>query len=178
MASVCTYKRILSLLVGIPFWLVGILISSAKCATLFYIGFSFIRTRTSGFHANGAWKCFFLSLSAEMLFLGILPRLLSKTEISVLLIFSIIIIFKLAPYRCPQMHFSDEEIYACSISAKVRICIIIIGILILQYIHQDEMALGLTLGIVMAATLLAFAYILQREKEYHENAKQENGETH
>lgn len=157
-------KRGLSLLIGFPFWLFGIWISSAKCATMFFLGFSILRTRTSGYHADSAWKCFCLSLFAELFFLGALPVLLSIKKIYALTLLASAFIFKYAPYHCEKMQLSNEEMQACSIGAKIRIVILNVGVFLFYQLGQNDLALGLALGIVMTATLLSFAYILQKRE--------------
>lgn len=155
-------KRCTAIIVGVPFWLIGILISSMQCATFFLISFSCLRVRTSGLHIDSVWKCCCMSIVTELLFLGVLPKLINKAGIIVLLVVSIIIIFKYAPYHCHKMHLSDSEIYACSISAKIRATIICMVVFALYHFQQNKMALGLALGMILVSTLLAFAYILEK----------------
>ena len=63
-------KRIVTLVVGIPFVLMGIAISNIWTALSFFLSFFFLRTRMNGYHAKSILGCLICSLALELLFLG------------------------------------------------------------------------------------------------------------
>lgn len=157
-------KRVTTLLVSIPMIIVGSLISSPSMAVTFYISFYLLRSRTNGFHASSFGGCFILSILTEILFLGFLPRILNKIVSTAFLIVSIILIFTLAPYNHPNMDLSLEELAECARSAKRRLLILILSLIVMHILHFNEPATGILLGIVMVAVTLTFAYIPKGEK--------------
>lgn len=150
--------------VGIPFFMLGAAISSPLVALFFYIGFYILRTRTSGIHAKRVSQCMVASLVCEVFFLGLLFRVLSIGLQVGLLMLSILVVFLLAPYRDPNIDFTDVEYVACSKSSKRRMTVLIIVVIILHVCGQHSLAKGMSLGIIMAATLLLFAYLKFKNK--------------
>ena len=152
-------KKIISFVIMIPFLLVGIHVSSLSSALAFFIGFYVLRTRISGLHSNKIWKCCVTSLLSEILFLGVLAKHLNKRILIYLTLFSGMVIYMFAPFKHPNMNFSDEEVFACAISAKIRLTLLFLILGSLVWMQCEQAATGLALGIVMAAVLLAIAYI-------------------
>lgn len=163
-------KRIMTFLISIPMLIVGSLISSPIMTASFYISFYMLRSRTSGFHTKSFGACFFLSISTEVFFLGILPRIWNEPIATGLLFASIIIIFTLAPFNHPSMSMSSEELNECARSAKKRLSFLILFLTVMYAMQLNELAAGILLGIVMVAVTLTFAYIPKGEKK-HEKAK-------
>lgn len=157
----CKY---ISGVVGIPFFVLGAAISSPLVALFFYIGFYFLRTRTSGIHTKRVSHCLVASLVCEVFYLGLMYRVLSIGLLIGLLVLSILVVFLLAPYRDPNMDFTDSEFIACANSSKRRMTVLIIVVIILHVCGQHSLAQGMSLGIIMAATLLLFAYLKLKNK--------------
>lgn len=152
-------KKLSSILISIPFLLFGLLLSKPGTALAFYIGFCFLRERTSGMHAKTIAGCFLLSLLFEYLFLGVLFWRLSMGWIVFLAIISSVVIYLYAPYDHPSMGFSSKERQICSHKAKIRLLVIILLSILFFLLGQHTITSGLCLSIAMAALLLVFAYI-------------------
>lgn len=152
-------KRVSTVIVSIPMLIIGSLVSSPATSIAFYISFCLLRTRTNGIHAKTLVGCLVVSTLSETIFLGFLPYILNASVGSALLITSAISIFILAPYNHPNMDLSDEEVKACAKSAKERLFILILLLIILYEIQLEQLATGILLGIVMVAVSLALAYI-------------------
>lgn len=159
-------KRITSFLISIPMLIVGSWISSPAITISFYVSFCLLRTRTNGIHAKSFGGCFILSILTEVVFLGVLPRFWNNVVAIVLLIASTIPIYFLAPYNHPNMDLSSEELVECARSAKRRLLILILLLIVLRVLHINQLATGILLGIVMVAVTLTFAYILKGESKY------------
>lgn len=77
-----------------------------------------------------------------------------------ILLVSLIVVYKWAPYNHPAMQLSKAEILACRKSARIRIvCLTVLG-LICNALNYSMLAEGITLGIALAAFLLCLAYIM------------------
>lgn len=155
-------KKLSSTLISIPFLTFGIFLSDFSAAVAFYIGFCFLRERTSGIHAKTIIGCFLLSLSFECLFLGVLFWKLNMNWIISLASISSIIIYLYAPYNHPNMSFSVKELEICSYKARIRLLITILLTILFYLIEQKSIVRGLCLSIAMAAFLLVFAYIITK----------------
>lgn len=159
-------KHFTTLLVSIPMVIIGCLISSPTMSLSFFISFYSLRKRTSGIHAKTPTGCFIGSILGEIFFLGILSRIWSSTLTCFFLITSAISIFFLAPYNHPKMNFTSEELTRYARSARKQLIILLLIIFVLyklQYIHS---AMGISLGIVMVAVTLTFAYLQKGGKNY------------
>lgn len=165
-------KRVTTILISIPMLIIGSLVSTPAMSIAFYISFCSLRTRTNGFHAKTLAGCLTLSILSEIFFLGILPRILNNAVAVSLLIISIISIFILAPYNHPNMALSIEESTACAKSAKKRLFILVLLLIILHKMQLNQFVTGILLGIVMAALTLVLAYILRGGKENEETEYQ------
>lgn len=152
-------KRVSTVIVSIPMLIIGSLVSSLATSIAFYISFCSLRTRTNGIHAKTLVGCLIISTLLEIIFLGYLPYILNDAVATALLITSAISIFLLAPYNHPNMDLSDEEAKACAKSAKKRLFILILLLIILHVIRLEQLATGILLGIVMVAVTLTLAYI-------------------
>lgn len=139
-------KRVTAFIISIPMLIVGSLVSSPAVAFSFYFSFYLLRSRTNGFHAKSFGGCVILSILTETFFLGILPRVWNDTVVTALLIASIIIIFVLAPYNHPNMDLSSEEIVECARSAKRRLSVLILFLIVLHILQFNQLATGIIIG--------------------------------
>lgn len=159
----CRYVR---LVVGIPFFILGSVISSLLVVISFFIGFYFLQERIGGFHAKNVKKCLFATLISELLILGLMYRVLSNDFLLILLLISTAMILCFPPYQDSNIGFTDEELRACATSGKIRMISLLVVLVILCKFGYMDLARGMTLGVVLAAVLLAFAYINQIMKEH------------
>lgn len=155
-------KRMYTFVIAIPFIVLGTAFASFQTSISFYICFSIIRTWTSGLHADTFLKCFTLSILFEYIFLRIIPEVLSVYVIVTLASACVIFICLYAPFQDPKMNFDGSEVKACAI--KARTCTILLWLLSGAFLllGLERYYLGIALGIVMAAVLLALAYIIQK----------------
>jgi accessory gene regulator protein AgrB len=152
-------------------------LSNPGTAVAFYIGFCFLRERTSGMHAKTIAGCFILSLLFEYIFIGILFRRLSIGWIIFIAIISSIVIYLYAPYNHPNMGFSTEERRICSCKARIRLLVIVLLAILCFLLGQHPITSGLCLSIAMAAFLLAFAYITKLGGSNNEHKRVQSKKT-
>ena len=155
-------RKLAIILVGIPSFIVGSIISSPIITMFFWFGFYFLRSRISGYHTKNIETCLAGTLFLEWFFLDILFEVLHGRTIAILLVLAFFLIVLLSPYKDPCMNFSEEEVRICSCGAKTRVVILFALIIYLYLNNYYHLARGVALGIVMAASLLALAYIKQK----------------
>lgn len=147
-------KRVITALTASILFLIASCIVRTWTAIGYLFSFYFLRCRTSGYHANSYIGCLCCSILLELFFLLILLPVLNNHVFYILNIASFIIICCLAPFNHPNMCMSAEEIKACRISARLRVCgLIAIGVVSYLYINKN-LGEGITLGNTMTALLL------------------------
>ena len=153
-------KRVITLITLVPLIILGLLIAPPATCIGFFIAFYSLRTYTNGYHAKSVGKCFLYSMLGEFFFLKIFPLVLNNITSVISLSVAIILIWILAPYNSTNMNLSSTEAAACAKSAKLRLSLLLLLIVLLGR-TQSILAQGILLGIVMTASLLGMAYILQ-----------------
>ena len=156
-------KRIAIVVVGVPFLFVGIWLSSVSQAVSFLASFYFLRERTSGAHCKNMYCCLVCSLLLEIIFLGVLPGVISPCLLAVLVIISSVYILWKAPFPCPYMHMDEGEMRACAVCSKIRVLVLLSTYCVAHFANLADILTGIGYGIVMAAFLLAIAYINPKE---------------
>lgn len=154
-------KRIVTVMGFIPLLILGIMIAHPATVGGFLAAFCLLRSRTNGYHAKSAGRCLIYSIIGEVLFLKVLPMVWNDIICCIVLTVSFVLIWFLAPYNHPNMDLSSEEVTACAKSAKQRLCLLLLALSTLYVQKQNQLALGIFLGIVMAASALAIPYCLQ-----------------
>lgn len=157
-------KRLSTLLIWIPLFLIGIYLVSAIVSFSFISSFLYLRKRTNGLHAKTFLGCFCWSVISEMLFLGLLFKMLKTWMALLFLSTSSIVIIFFAPFNHPSMCFSSEEIEACAISSRKRLSILIVVVIIGYTLNYEELSHSIILGITMTASMLVTARITSRRK--------------
>jgi accessory gene regulator B len=152
-------KRISTLIVGIPFLIVAFAISNFLCALSFFFSYFYVRKYSGGYHAKTICGCLTFSLLLVLIFLGILPYLLTPKVLWGLLGISILTILRLAPYNHPNLHLTSDEIKACQKSEHIRVYVASLICLFAFLAGFQDIAYGSTIGIAMVATLLCLGYI-------------------
>lgn len=152
-------KRIATLVVGIPFFILALTISDFSCSISFFFTYFFVKKYIGGYHAKTIWGCLLFSLLMELAFLMILPRLLTTPTLLVILVGSVLSILKLAPYNHPNLHLTQEEVKACQERGHQRIYISALVTVVAWFTGIREIAKGCAIGIVMASALLCLGYI-------------------
>ena len=163
-------KRIVTLVVGIPFVLMGIAISNIWTALSFFLSFFFLRTRMNGYHAKSILGCLICSLALELLFLGGIAHWINNYSAGVIMALVLITTFTVAPYNHSNMHLTSNELSACKIAVRIRysILLVILGVCILH--KWTAITKGIASGCAMAGTLLCFAYIIDWRTQNGETA--------
>lgn len=152
-------RRISSIIVGIPFLILAVVISGFFSASSFFITYFIIRKYLGGYHAKTVWGCLFCSLLMELLFLGVLSHFLFTSVLFVVLILCTLAILFLAPYNHPNLHLTAEEKKICRQKCILRFCVVLLADMFFFIIGMREIANGCTIGIAMATALLCMGYI-------------------
>lgn len=155
-------KRLSTFLLSIPFAILAIVTSNIPCAASFFLAFFFLRGYIGGFHASTVLGCLIISLLSESAIFLLVYPLLSQIFILCIVIICIVCIFILSPYNHPNMHLTSEEITACRKKGRIRAVVISSGITFTCILGLDEIAKGLTLGIVLTTAMLCLGYIYDR----------------
>lgn len=168
-------KRISTIIVAIPFFLLAFLLSDATTAICFFASFYIIRRYTNGHHAGTLKSCFLQSLLYEALFLGVLCPLLSTLTAVILATVCTILIISLSPFNHPNMHLSNDEIKACRKCARFNATIIWGCAIVSAFFKNAGWLKGISSGIAMAAFLLCLAYFtnggINNEQHARKNQK-------
>ena len=164
-------KRLSTILIFFPVFTLGACLTSPVSSCLFLVSFLFLRERTNGFHADTFLGCFFGSLLSVLVFLGLLIRVLTPLISLLILIIASILIITMSPYMNPQMHLTPKEASACAVSARKRLILLDVLVIITYVFGYAEMAYSILLGISMTATTLIGAKILTKEDNYERTAE-------
>ena len=152
-------KRLSTIIVAIPFFLLALLLTNVSTAVAFYISFYWLRSRINGFHAKTVGQCFVVSLLAEFVYCCVLYNILFHWDMLIYITISFIIIFVYAPYNHPHMSLSSTDISLCRKHSRIRIiCLSVVTIICLTSGCLD-IAKGIVLGSSMAALMLIIPYI-------------------
>jgi accessory gene regulator B len=170
----CLDKRVSSLMVGIPCFLLAVAISDFWGAIAFNASFFLIRKYSNGFHANTVLNCLISSIFCEFVFLGLIYPVLSPIFVLAGVILSSLAIFFLAPYNHPAFDYSSEEITACRKHALIRTTVLSALALVAMAFNIPSLSKGISLGCAMAGASLCFAYLIDWRKTYG-NPKDQDG---
>lgn len=151
-------KKIVSLMTFVPLVIIGSVITNPATAFTFITTVCVLRTRTNGFHAKSASRCIIYSMLAEVLFLKILPMVWNDVIAFAALTVAIVSIWLFAPYNHPNMDLSSEEVTACARSAKWRLSVLVLALVVLHFMQQWQLGEGILLGVVMTASTPMVAY--------------------
>ena len=168
-------KRLSSLVIGTPCFLLAVIVSDFWGALAFNLSFFLVRQYSNGVHANSVVQCLCCSLLCEMLFLGVLYPLLNHAAVLTLIALSLVIIISLAPYNHPNFHYTTEELTACKKHARINTAVLSAIALAGLAFKMTAVSKGISLGCAMAGFSLCFAYLFDRRTSY---GKQENETEH
>lgn len=161
-------KRISTIIVGVPFLIIAYTISNFLCASSFFVTYFYVRKYIGGYHAKSVLGCLAFSLLLELVFLGMLPHLLTTPVLLGVLGISVFSTLKFAPYNHPNLHLSHEEIKACQKSGRQRVCVASLIGAIACLAGLKDIANGCTIGIAMVTALLCLGYINDWRNTYYE----------
>lgn len=172
----CIEKRITSLLIGIPCFLLAVAISNLCVAVGFYVSFFLIRKYSNGYHASSVWMCLMSSILSEFLFLGVIYPLLNSAWAFVTMVLSLLVIILLAPYNHPDFNYSPAELMSCKKYVLIWLSFLLAITLAAMLLRITALSTGISLGCALAGTSLCFAYIFNWRKSYgnNENKTQRN----
>lgn len=168
-------KRLTSLAIGIPCFLLAVIVSDFWGALAFNLSFFLIRRYSNGIHANSVVKCLCCSLLCETLFLGVLYPLLNRAAVLALIALSLTAVISLAPYNHPYFHYTTEERIACKKHARIYVTVLSTIALVGLAFKMTSISKGISLGCAMAGFSLCCAYLFDRRNSY---GKQENETGH
>ena len=159
-------KRLLTVFIGIPFFIFAIFLSGIWTAVSFYFSFYFLRSRMSGYHAKSVGVCLFSSLLLEFFFLGVVNTVINELFAILIMVTVIALVLFLGPYNHPNMHLSKDEYAVCKKSTQTRSAILSFIFLIALIMGFKQIVRGITLGSAMAGSLLSVAYIFDWRNKY------------
>lgn len=165
------YRRLSTLFVFIPFFLLAVVLTDVYCASSFICGFFFMRSKTNGYHAKSFILCFTYSLLLELIFLLLIYPLLTPVVCYIVSILCALNIFFLAPFNHPNMNYSATELRACRVQARIRVLLCQIIIIVAQMLRLESVSKGLTLAIALVAFMLTIAYITTWRKNYENKCR-------
>lgn len=157
-------KRITLLLGFISQITLAACLSNLPAAIGYMVSFSLLRRKASGYHAKTPWGCLCTAMLLESLFfLGLYPYL----DTALVLIcngLSTVVIFCLAPYDHPNMHFDKAALRELRFRGRCMTLVLFSGAMICWYAGMLSIARGLTIGITMTAFALWLAYFIDWRK--------------
>ncbi len=162
-------KRVMLILVGIPFLVLAIVLTCLWGTIGFLVSFFVLRSRINGYHANTPLQCLVASVALEYVFLGLLYPHIGSNIVALVMIASVLLIYLLAPYNHPNMQLTERETEACRKGAKIRSICLLVVVAIAMLLGMTQLAKGISLGSAMAAALLCCAYIFNWRKNNGEN---------
>ena len=151
-------RRLVSMIAFILLETIGCMLDSAYKVSAFIITFCILRSSTNGYHAKTFGQCLLYSVMVEVLLLKVVSKIFNYIAAVIVLIVSSILIWFLAPYNHPNMNLSIEEIAACSRSAKIRLTMILLVMLLLHIWGKSDIVCGIIMGILLTALTLVLAY--------------------
>lgn len=153
-------KRMILLLGFIPQITLATYLSNFPTAIGYMVSFCLLRRKISGYHAKTPFGCLCTSVLLESLFfLGLYPCL----NIALILIcngLSTTVIFCLAPYDHPNMHYDKNALRILRLQGRKMIFLLFFGAAACWFAGMISVARGLTIGITMAAFALLLAYFI------------------
>ena len=161
-------KRMSTLIIFIPAFLLGIYLSDFWATAVFFCSFFYLRSYTNGFHASSVQRCFICSIILEVIFLQFVQPQLSKNSTLLWIVYfiSLTLILLFAPYRHPNIPLTKEELLACRKIVVQRI-FILSGIIGFTWIFRlRRITCSIINGLAMAAFLLGLAYIIKGRTEH------------
>lgn len=157
-------KRMSTLLGMIPITILAVYLSSFPAAVSFLTSFFLLRRRTSGYHAKTPVGCLCTSILLESLFfLGLYPRL-NAVLMTICGGLSVVVIFFLAPYNHPNMHFTNNELLALRFRGRIVTLMLLSVATACWNVQLLAIARGLMIGITMAAFSLCLVYFIDWRK--------------
>lgn len=147
-------KRVVTTISALILLVPAISFSNIWTAVAYLGSFFYLRSRTSGYHANSFVGCLFISVILEATFLLFVLPILTIYMALILNLVSLVIVYLLAPYNHPNMHMTDQEIEGCRISARLRITMLSAMAILLYFCALKNISNGFTLGNTMTALLL------------------------
>lgn len=153
--------KLSTVIVGIPFFILAILLTTFITACSFFWCFYYLRVRTGGYHARTVVGCLVFSLILEYGFLGFVYPLLTPCLSSIIFVISIPLILILAPYNHPNLHFSKDELKATRKIMQIHLMVLVFVFAFSYYCMFKNLLYGVTIGVAMAVFLLCLAYIFK-----------------
>lgn len=147
----------------------GCLLVAPRTAISFVLSFYFLRQRIGGFHASSLLCCLITSLSLETLFCGLLPCMITRGSRYLIVSLSLFYMILTGPNIGKEMHLTEGEFQATTLYSKIRIIAVsLIYIIATLFEKTQDIANGLSLGILMSAFSLALANIISKRRSKHE----------
>ena len=157
-------RRIATLCVGIPFFLLAVMLTNLVTALTYYLSFFILRTKTNGYHAKTMGGCIIFSLTIELLLCVSLYPVVNFCLLLFLCVASCVVTWRLAPYLHENLPLTNDMIVLFRKQARQRSLILLIIALITHVSGITAISNGITMGITMASGMLCFPYIKTSHK--------------
>lgn len=147
-----------SALLLIGYFIVGIIPTA-----FFLVFFAFFRKYSGGWHASSPFKCFLFSCLCEVFYLTVCFSFFEKSiyiSALILSLFSLLIVFFLAPQAPKEIHATERELVALKKRSRLTIVAQLICIGLLFALNFSSIALFSLLGTCCAA----FSLVIQKLK--------------
>ncbi len=169
-------KRLTMLPGMIPITALAVYLSSPSVAISFLISFFLLRRRTSGYHAMTPVGCLCTAIVLESLFFLCLYPWLDAMLMTICGGISAVVIFFLAPYDHPNMHFADDELRTLRFRGRIITLLLLSTAVACWFAGLLSVARGMMIGITMTAFALCLAYFIDwRERNEIETGIAESG---
>lgn len=120
-------RRCMGILSFLVMVFAGALLVDWRAAVLFTVAFRFLRLRTGGYHAKTPHACLLTSLCVQLSSLFLARYIRSVWLFSVMAIFSVSSILKLAPANNAAIHLTREEMAVLRPAIRTRVAVVFIA---------------------------------------------------
>ena len=159
-------KRLSTILVSIPLFLVAAILTSLEISIAYFMSFAVIRRRANGYHAESWLNCLFMSIAIVAVFLGLIYPALNLSSSCWVSIMCVLLVFIFAPYDHKLMHFTPEEYSACRHRSRISVCLTALLALLLYLVGLDSIATAVVAGMATAVFLLCLGHISDWRKKH------------
>lgn len=150
--------------------IVGLLFGKLFCSIAFFASFAIVRHFSGGYHANTHLKCNLILLINCVAVMGIiaLPIMyqpLGNVLEGVMVLFAIVVIYRLAPMDNVNKEIPEERRKGLKRKSVIVVLMLELSVCCLWLIEK-QISLSIRMGVLSAATSLVMKYIIiRREKK-------------
>lgn len=157
-------------------FVLGLVFNKIICAFLFFLAFILLRSFSGGYHAETYMKCkiiFMINLSIVLYVLLYAEDIYRPYMLVILLLFSLIVVWRLSPIENENKPLSNEEVLMNAKRSKYIIVLQGVIILITYRINKD-ISLSLLLSIFSVAVGMIIEYFIKGGTVYEDSKDNSN----